>query len=112
VLGEIVPDGVLHEAFERPLALGGDRLYPYVLDEFRPHFTLTNAIAEADRVARLLQQEFRLRVASPALRVDALTLFGEGEPGGAFRILRRFPLGGPKRTRRSPARAFAPALLD
>jgi Protein of unknown function (DUF1045) len=86
--------------------------YPYVLDEFRPHFTLTNAIAEADRVARLLQQEFRLRVASPALRVDALTLFGESEPGGAFRILRRFPLGGPVRTRRSSARAFAPALLD
>jgi 2'-5' RNA ligase len=86
--------------------------YPYVLDEFRPHFTLTNALTEADRVARLLQQEFRLRVASPALRVDALTLFGESEPGGEFKILRRFPLGGPKRKRRSSASAFAPALFD
>jgi Protein of unknown function (DUF1045) len=86
--------------------------YPYVLDEFRPHFTLTNAIADADRVARLLQQEFRLRVASPALRVDALTLFAESEPGGDFRILRRFPLGRPKRAGRSHARVRAPAIVD
>jgi hypothetical protein len=67
--------------------------YPYVLDEFDPHFALTNAIADADRVARLLEWEFRLRVASRALHVDALTLFGRSEPGGEFRILRRFPLG-------------------
>jgi hypothetical protein len=86
--------------------------YPYVLDEFRPHFTLTNAIEDADRVARLLQREFRLRVASPALRVDALTLFEESEPGGEFRIVRRFPLGRSRRVRRSPARIFAPAFLD
>jgi hypothetical protein len=86
--------------------------YPYVLDEFRPHFTLTNAIADADRVARLLQQEFRLRVASPALRVDALTLFGESEPGGEFKIVRRFPLGRSTRARRPSARALAPAFFD
>jgi hypothetical protein len=86
--------------------------YPYVLDEFRPHFTLTNAIADAGRVARLLQQEFRLRVASPALRVDALTLFGESEPGGEFKIVRRFPLGRSARARRSSARALAPAFFD
>jgi hypothetical protein len=86
--------------------------YPYVLDEFRPHFTLTNAIANADRVARLLEWEFRLRVPSNALRVDALTLFGEIEPGGEFKILRRFPLGRSARARRSSARAFAPAFLD
>lgn len=38
--------------------------YPYVLDEFRPHFTLTNAISDALRVARALEWEFSLRVAS------------------------------------------------
>ena len=32
--------------------------YPYVLDEFDPHFTLTNAIPDADRVARLLEWDF------------------------------------------------------
>lgn len=86
--------------------------YPYVLDEFRPHFTLTNALADADRVARLLQQEFRLRVPSPALHVDALTLFEESEPGGEFRILRRFPLGRPKRSSRSSARILARSIID
>ena len=85
--------------------------YPYVLDEFAPHFTLTNAIADADRVARLLDWEFGLRVASHALCVDALTLFGQSESGGDFRILRRFPLGRPHRARRS-RRALPAAVFD
>jgi Protein of unknown function (DUF1045) len=85
--------------------------YPYVLDEFDPHFTLTNAIPHADRVARLLEWEFGLRVPSRALHVDALTLFGQNEPGGEFRILRRFPLGRPHRSRR-PTRALAAAAFD
>jgi Protein of unknown function (DUF1045) len=85
--------------------------YPYVLDEFDPHFTLTNAIANADRVARLLNWEFGLRVASHAMRVDALTLFGQSEPGAEFRILRRFPLGRPNRARRS-TRALSAAVFD
>ena len=85
--------------------------YPYVLDEFDPHFTLTNAIPDADRVAGLLEWDFGLRVASRALHADALTLFGQGEPGGEFRILRSFPLGRPHRSRRS-MRALAPAVFD
>jgi hypothetical protein len=86
--------------------------YPYVLDEFRLHFTLTNAIPDADRVARALEWEFRLRVASHALRVDALTLFGESEPGGEFNILRCFPLGRSTPKSRSSSRVVAPASFD
>jgi hypothetical protein len=85
--------------------------YPYVLDEFDPHFTLTNAIPDADRVARGLEWDFGLRVPSRALHVDALTLFVQNEPGGEFRILHRFPLGRPHRSRR-PARALAAAVFD
>jgi uncharacterized protein DUF1045 len=85
--------------------------YPYVLDEFDPHFTLTNAIPDADRVASLLEWDFGLRIASRALHVDALTLFGQSEPGGEFRILHRFPLGRPHRSRRS-TRALAGAVFD
>jgi hypothetical protein len=44
--------------------------------------------------------------------VDALTLFGESEPGGEFKIVRRFPLGRSTRARRSSARALAPAFFD
>ncbi|HEY1864601.1 MAG TPA: DUF1045 domain-containing protein [Roseiarcus sp.] len=85
--------------------------YPYVLDEFDPHFTLTNAVPDADRVARLLEWEFGLRVAARTLHVDALTLFEQNEPLGEFRILRRFPLGRSHRPRRS-TRGLAAALLD
>jgi Protein of unknown function (DUF1045) len=84
--------------------------YPYVLDEFDPHFTLTNAIPDADRVARL-EWDFGLRVPSRTLHVDALTLFGQGEPDGEFRILHRFPLGRPHRSRQS-TRALAGAVFD
>lgn len=85
--------------------------YPYVLDEFDPHFTLTNAIPDAGRVARLLEWDFGLRVASRALHVDALTLFKQDEPGGEFSILHRFPLGRPHRSRRS-TRALAAVGFD
>ncbi len=85
--------------------------YPYVLDEFRPHFTLTNAIVDADSVARSLEWEFRRRVGLHALRVDALTLFAESEPGGEFKILRRFPLRRSKPARRSPSRARTLAFV-
>jgi hypothetical protein len=85
--------------------------YPYVLDEFRPHFTLTNAISDADRMARELEWDFGLRVASHGLRVDALALFAEIEPGGEFKILRRFPLGEAKRATR-PSGVLARAFLD
>jgi hypothetical protein len=85
--------------------------YPYVLDEFDPHFTLTNAIPDADRVARLLEWEFGLRVASRKLHIDALTLFEQSDRLGEFTILRRFPLGRPYRSRRS-TRPLAAAILD
>lgn len=49
-------------------------------------------------------------MASHALRVDALTLFGQGEPNGEFKILHRFPLGLPNRSRR-PTRTLAAAVF-
>jgi hypothetical protein len=86
--------------------------YPYVLDEFRPHFTLTNALPDPIALVKSLEWEFRLRVASRALRVDDVALFGETEPGGEFKILRRFPLGSSKRTHRLSSRVAAAAFID
>jgi 2'-5' RNA ligase len=68
--------------------------YPFALDEFRPHFTLTNALADAEAVAAALAREFARRVASPLLTVDALVLFAQERAGGDFAVMRRFPLGG------------------
>ncbi|MFY9969037.1 MAG: DUF1045 domain-containing protein [Roseiarcus sp.] len=86
--------------------------YPYVIDEFRPHYTLTNAVPDPARLVKSLRWEFSLRVASRQMRVDALTLFGETAPGGEFRILRRFPLGRSLRPRRLSPRVAAAAFID
>ena len=62
--------------------------YPYVLDEFRPHFTLTGALDDPDSVAARLAAE----IDAPSFPVDALVLFTQ-EDGEPFRIWRRLPLG-------------------
>jgi hypothetical protein len=86
--------------------------YPYVIGEFRPHFTLSNAVPDPAPIVKSLEWEFSLRVASRAMRVDALTLFGEMSPGGDFRILRCFPLGRSQRQRRLSSRVAAAAFID
>lgn len=65
--------------------------YPYALEEFRAHFTLTDAITDFAPVAAALAREFARRVAPPSLTVDALVLFAQLQPGGDFTILSRFP---------------------
>ena len=65
--------------------------YPDALDEFRVHFTLTDALGDVSSVAATLAREFAARVSPPRLAVDALTLFAQAEPGADFSILRRFP---------------------
>jgi hypothetical protein len=67
--------------------------YPYALAEFRLHFTLTNAIDDAEHIAVTLAREFAGCVADAELLVDALALFVQ-KPDGEFIIDQRFPLGG------------------
>ncbi len=86
--------------------------YPYVLTEFRPHLTLTNALADAKPVEKALRWEFQMRVDSPRLRVETLTLFGERESDRQFEILREFPLGRGTRPRRVASRVRAAAFID
>jgi hypothetical protein len=65
--------------------------YPYVLDQFRFHLTLTAPVdtASADRLAPWLADFF-----APALRrpihVSGVCLFVQREPGAGFRLARRF----------------------
>ncbi len=66
--------------------------YPYALADFRLHFTLTNAVEDAERIAETLAREFAEQVADPTLIVDALALFVQ-RPGGEFVIDQRFSLG-------------------
>ena len=68
--------------------------YPYVLDEFRLHFTLSGPVARPDALAQALARHYRREVASPHYRVEAIALFAQAEAGGPFRIVEQFPLQG------------------
>jgi len=68
--------------------------YPYVLEEFRFHLTLTGAMAAGD--ADAIEADLRGRVApftADPFEIREICLFGEREDG-RFRILDRFALTG------------------
>ena len=67
--------------------------YPFVLDEFRLHFTLTGAVADPEAIMTKLAAEFERSVSSPTLRVDSLALFAQDDAQADFRVVGRFPLG-------------------
>jgi len=68
--------------------------YPYVMEEFRLHFTFTCRLDEAERarVTEALRPHIE-RFAAEPLRIDALVLFQQPAADAPFKILRRFPLG-------------------
>ncbi len=67
--------------------------YPYVLDQFRFHMTLTERLprAEANLLGSWLRDYFTAALAVP-LRCDDVCLFVQDSPGEAFLLLQRFPL--------------------
>lgn len=69
--------------------------YPYVLERFRFHMTLSSALsrAEAHQVAEALYPIFEPHLDSP-FRIDEVCLFGDPGEGHPFRLLRRYPLTG------------------
>ena len=77
--------------------------YPYVLNEFRPHLTLSNALADPKALTQALRWDFEMRVPAPRTwRIDTVTLFGERESDGLFEIVQEFPLGHGRRADGSP----------
>jgi len=75
--------------------------YPYVLDEWRFHLTLTGRIAcekERETVAMVLRQRFAGAVERP-LPVSDLCIFRQPTAGRPFTVLARFRLGGGRRVR-------------
>jgi len=67
--------------------------YPYVLDQFRFHMTLTERLSDADArvLAPWLRDYFAAALSFP-LRCEDLCLFVQDGPGEAFQLLQRFPL--------------------
>ena len=65
--------------------------YPYVLDDFRFHMTLTERLdpAEAARVSEAAATHFASELVGPVL-IDGITLFTEKAPGMPFLAVRHF----------------------
>ncbi len=68
--------------------------YPYVMEEFRFHLTLTGPVApqHADAVEAALARAFGPLLPRP-FRVEHVALMGEDDDG-FFHLIERFPLGG------------------
>lgn len=68
--------------------------YPYVMEEFRFHLTLTDRLEEplAGEAARILDAHFAPVLPQP-FKVSELCLFGEAEDG-RFHLLHRYTLSG------------------
>jgi len=69
--------------------------YPYVMDEFRFHVTLSGALdaATLDRLESVLTPLVAGFAAAP-LALTELALFEQSDAAAPFRLTRRFPLAG------------------
>jgi len=67
--------------------------YPYVMEEFRFHMTLTGKLPEDDRklVLPMLRERFS-EINCELLPVDRIALFRQDGPDSRFRIVEHFPL--------------------
>lgn len=69
--------------------------YPYVLEEFRLHMTLSDRLdPETLEAMRSAASEWFAPVLERHVTLDRLVLFREDEPGAPFRRVRDFPLAG------------------
>ena len=82
--------------------------YPYVLDQFQFHMTLTEALQDDVRAALRahLQAAFAAVLAVPQ-PIDRLALFVEDEPGAPFRVHSAHVLAGVRRGAALPGRVDA-----
>ena len=67
--------------------------YPYVLEDFRYHLTLTGPVAQAERATVSAELGTALPDLSVAHRIGSLCLCGE-DAAGQFHVIQRFGLGG------------------
>jgi putative phosphonate metabolism protein len=95
------------EAAERQKRVAGGRLtprqvelldqfgYPYVMEVFRFHMTLTDSLEQPElEQMRMAAAEWFAPVFDEPLLLDRLVLYHEAESGAPFRRLRDYPLSG------------------
>lgn len=76
---------------DRQRALLAEWGYPYVLDEFRFHMTLSNSLSSADERDALVAWWRQRTAAFGPLSVDHVALFVEPAPGAPFVLWQRVP---------------------
>ncbi len=69
--------------------------YPYVMEEFRFHMTLTGPVADdAERAAlRTVLSAWMAPIVDAPLMVDAIALYAQDDRDAAFTLRERFPFG-------------------
>ena len=68
--------------------------YPYVLEEFRAHFTLSDRLFNAAALKSELNDLLIGHVGTPSIIIDELILFKQPYANALFQIIARAPLGG------------------
>jgi Protein of unknown function (DUF1045) len=67
--------------------------YPFVLDDYRFHMTLTGPVTNAPEIADILADRLANDVGTVDVTIDALSLFRQDAPGERFIITDRFSFG-------------------
>lgn len=69
--------------------------YPYVMEAFRLHFTLTGRLNDSDETAAIMRHlaEATDRLLALPFRLDALCVFRQAGPDQPFRVAARLPFG-------------------
>jgi Protein of unknown function (DUF1045) len=69
--------------------------YPYVLDQFRFHMTLTGSLAppQRERVHGVLADAFTRRLPSGPVSIDRIALCHQAHPAARFQVIDSVPLG-------------------
>jgi putative phosphonate metabolism protein len=87
--------------------------YPYVMEAFRFHMTLTGRLPQEDLETLVPTLRRRFDPASESVAIDAIGLFRQESRDRPFRLVRRYPLSGNARsatTKESTERSSGPSL--
>ena len=78
--------------------------YPYVMEQFRFHMTLTSSLPDAERamVVAELSQRFREEVGRTDLLINGFALFRQDTRQSRFRIMKRFAFNPENQTQAQP----------
>jgi 2'-5' RNA ligase len=68
--------------------------YPYVFEDFQPHFTLSDRLPNAAQLRSELERQMQADAVKPEIEIDQLVLFRQTAPGERFRVFVRAPMKG------------------